>query len=116
MSVVFDIDGDYNDDDKVDKLDFDLWKLAYGQAGTPFSLLADGNLDGVVDAADYTVWRNNLGLNLATIGFANASGTAVLGLGQGSAVPEPSALILLTIIVPFVFLKRSPRDHRRASQ
>ena len=37
---------------------------------------ADGNGNGVVDAADYTVWRNHFGVGP--------------GSGQAANVPEPS--------------------------
>lgn len=41
--------------------------------GSTESLAADGNLDGVVDAADYTVWRKNLGRELtAEFDFGDA--------------------------------------------
>jgi len=36
---------------------------------------ADGNNDGVIDAADYTIWRDHLGQG---------------GLGAGTSVPEPA--------------------------
>jgi hypothetical protein len=42
---------------------------------------ADGNGDGAVNAAEYTVWRNNLGAML----------------GAGTSVPEPSSLALLVL-------------------
>jgi hypothetical protein len=41
----------------------------------------DGNGDGVVDAADYTIWRDHLGQMVA--------------IGNAAAVPEPSAVIML---------------------
>lgn len=50
--------GDYLDDDLNDIDDYLLWKFTYGSTT---DLRADGNGDGVVDAADYLVWRNNLG-------------------------------------------------------
>jgi hypothetical protein len=33
--------------------------MSFGQVGT--GLAADGNGDGIVDAADYVIWRNNVG-------------------------------------------------------
>jgi hypothetical protein len=46
---------------------------------------ADGNGDGVIDAADYTVWRDHLG--------TSQSGFASIVLPQ--SVPEPSSAIVL---------------------
>jgi hypothetical protein len=43
---------------------------------------ADGNGDGVVNAADYTIWRNSLGHSLGSGGSA------------GRAVPEPPSAFL----------------------
>ncbi|MEN0109607.1 MAG: hypothetical protein AAF805_02680 [Planctomycetota bacterium] len=50
--------GDYDRDGDVDVDDYALWASAFGQSGA--GLAADGNGDGVIDAADYTVWRDNL--------------------------------------------------------
>ena len=65
-------------------------------------LLGDYNLNGVVDAADYVMWRKNPG------GFpADAYATwrshfgQTAGSGAGAianaAVPEPATMVLLTI-------------------
>ncbi len=107
VNVRLDIDGDYNDDHFVNVLDFNLWKSSYGQTGTASSLLADGNLNGIVDAADYTIWRNNLGKSLADLGLASGSGWRALSVGQGGAVPEPSALLLLISAVILLATRRS---------
>ncbi len=48
--------------------------------------VADGNRDGVVDAADYVLWRSNQGTSLPGI----ASGSSL----SGAAVPEPSTWLL----------------------
>jgi hypothetical protein len=89
----------------------------------PTRLAGDYNSDGIVDAADYTVWRNTLGQNnIGNMGKGadgDASGTirqadydiwkshygdAMPGLGSGGvamflpgAVPEPSAVALLFV-------------------
>ncbi len=52
--------GDYNLNDIVDEPDCAMWKLSFGQSVTS-GTGADGNGDATVDAADYTVWRDNLG-------------------------------------------------------
>lgn len=79
------------------------------------SLPGDYNDNGVVDAADYTVWRDKLGTTEelpnddigGTIGadqytqwktnFGNSSGSGAGMLG-GAAVPEPSTLALGTLL------------------
>ncbi|QDU88870.1 hypothetical protein Pla175_22540 [Pirellulimonas nuda] len=86
----------------------DLILSLAGAGGTP----GDYNEDGVVDAADYTTWRDNLGSTTALpndgglgtpIGSSqydlwrsNFGNPGVGALATGSAaVPEPSAVILL---------------------
>ncbi|MCO6046542.1 PEP-CTERM sorting domain-containing protein [Aeoliella sp. ICT_H6.2] len=81
-------------------------------------LQGDFNGDGMVDLADYTVWRNNLGGDEAALasGTGNNSGIvdagdyslwksnfgamsgAVSGIASGN-VPEPSSVVLLAGIV-----------------
>jgi len=83
----------------------------------PAGLIGDYNNDDVVNAADYTVWRNNLGGDGSLLGanrdpantglvsaadydswkshFGEASSGAGSGFGGGgSAVPEPAASLL----------------------
>jgi hypothetical protein len=48
---------------------------------------ADGNKDGVVNSPDYVVWRDNLNANIFT-----GSGSSV---GSGAAVPEPASWLVL---------------------
>ena len=96
-----------------------------GRTGTPLHVLeyqiqfptvaGDYNNDGIVDAADYTVWRNNLGaaagtlpndIDGGTIGpaqyatwktyFGQTAG-AGMSLAAVSNVPEPTGLMLLAI-------------------
>ena len=69
----------------------------------------DFNGNGVVDAADYTIYRDNLGGDSAALG-GNGSGAATVvvadydlwkqnfgssGTGSTAAVPEPSTLLLV---------------------
>jgi hypothetical protein len=71
--------GDYDGDNDVDGADFLVWQRSFGAVG---SNPADGNGNNVVDAADLTIWKNNFG----AVGAASAA----------AAVPEPTALVLLT--------------------
>ncbi len=66
--------------------DYNTWVANFGQTGE--NIPGDGNGDGVVDAADYSVWANNFGsvVNVAAVkgiltpGPATTSGaTATLG-------------------------------------
>lgn len=47
--------GDYDDDGNVNSIDFGRWRATYGLSAV---LDADGNHDGLVDAADYVIWRD----------------------------------------------------------
>jgi len=53
--------------------------------GSTESLAADGNFDGVVDQLDYDAWKQNFGKSLGA-----GSGTNL----AGSSVPEPSTLVI----------------------
>lgn len=81
----------------------------------------DYNADGVVDAADYTVYRDNLGLDSSALN-GNGSGSATvvaadynlwvanygtsLSVSTSAAVPEPSSLALLATMALFAQRKR----------
>ena len=73
----------------------------------PRYLAADGNGNHVVDAADYTVWRNNLGATLGSGSGAALPSAAPLSAG----VPEPSALALAAVGIVGL-LARIPRRPR----
>lgn len=66
------------------------------------SLFGDFNGDYVVDAADYTVWRDGIGSDSADIDYylwrANYGASAMPG-GESQTVPEPSALLLTFLVV-----------------
>ncbi len=49
--------GDYDENGNVDQQDYLLWKRSLGETGV--GLLADGNVDHIVNLADYTIWRDN---------------------------------------------------------
>jgi GH18 family chitinase len=71
------IPGDYNGNGSVGPEDYQLWASTFGLASG--DLRADGSLDGVIDAADYTYWRDRAP--------AAAGGHAAI-----TAVPEPKAV------------------------
>jgi pectate lyase len=87
-------------------------------------LAGDYNADGMVDAVDYTVWRNSIGGTLvgetASFGVVDAAdyaewknnygATVALGSGGLASVPEPQALAAL--IVGLSIFSLGPRFRR----
>jgi sugar lactone lactonase YvrE len=73
--------GNYNGTDiSVDQTDYAKWVADYGKLVAKGNG-ADGNGDGIIDAADYTVWRDHLG-----------NGGIIMG-----GVPEPASCTLWVI-------------------
>jgi hypothetical protein len=64
--------GDYDHNGVVNELDYNIWSATYGATVTPGGG-ADGNGDGFINAADYTVLRDSM------------------SLAPAIAVPEPGA-------------------------
>lgn len=77
---------------------------------TAGGLDGDFNDDGTVDAADYTVWRDNLGTSntlpndttpgtVSTADYLdwNNNFGSTAGSGTGSAVPEPASIMLVLV-------------------
>jgi hypothetical protein len=93
--------GDFDASFLVDRQDYDLWKDTYGST---VNLGADGNHDGTVNAADYTSWRNRLGM-MAPL--------PPHWFGSAAAAPEPSTLLLATLVG--VVTLASPHRYRRRS-
>jgi T5SS/PEP-CTERM-associated repeat protein len=86
------------------------------------ALPGDYNQNGTVDAADYTVWRNNLGSGTAlpnddtvSVGqddyarwknhFGESTGSGA-GSGASAAVPEPATLVLLAAAIVAIAFRR----------
>lgn len=57
--------------------------------GLTTNAAADGNGDGIVDLADHSVWRNTLGMTGASLSS---------GAGSSVAVPEPTSVGLVGIV------------------
>jgi len=84
----------------------------------------DYNGNGVVDAADYTLWRDTLGSQLDLCADGNGDGTVdeadyvfwndrfgnVIGTGSEAAVPEPTAGWLITTGLVGLFWRRDRRN------
>lgn len=64
------VTGDYDGNGLVEMNDHAVWAASYGSTT---NLDADGNDDGKVDAADYTVWRDALGAASSAAASASAS-------------------------------------------
>jgi GH35 family endo-1,4-beta-xylanase len=107
----------------------ETFELELVKGTTAYSLLVgetlqgDFNLDGIVDAADYAVWRNHLGdTDETNISFNGDGGDIGLGDyavwksqygntapgagGLAAAVPEPTAVALLLIALGLVSKSR----------
>ena len=74
--------------------------------GDTTSLLADGNGDNVVDAGDYVVWRNNLGRTW--LDLATGAGSSLIP----SSVPEPAGAAFAVIAALCGLTGRRPRPKR----
>jgi uncharacterized protein YjbI with pentapeptide repeats len=88
--------GDYDYSGTVGTEDYAVWKANFGSTT---NLDADGNDDHIVDAADYTTWRDNLEATFAS------------GPAGGNAAPEPSTLLLVTMLLAVILpsKRRRPR-------
>jgi hypothetical protein len=108
------------------------WQINYGAHDVVLAVVAAGlfgdyNGNGIVDAADYTVWRDHLGQSVTlpndtTPGsvtqadydvwksnFGNHSGS---GSGAGASVPEPASLLLLLSGTLAICLRRCQKGRK----
>ena len=79
-------EADFDEDGDVDYTDYAIWKGAYD-----LNQLGDATGDNISDAADYTIWRNQLG----SVSGGAGSGAA-FDFGP-AAVPEPGAAAILAV-------------------
>ncbi len=108
------------------------WRLTYEYSSVDLHVVLPGdfNSDGTVDAADYTVWRNNLGAeDELAIGYSGDGGAItesdydlwLANFGKSvsasptssiNSVPEPNTLVLLLLGTSFYSSrKRLVRNH-----
>ena len=81
--------------------------------GSTTTLLADGSLNGVVDAADFVVWRDNLGMTLIGSGFSAGPLPGYSASVFVGQVPEPTSAFLMLASMGILLAARSRR--RRSS-
>jgi hypothetical protein len=74
--------GNYDGDNDVDGADFLKWQRDLGTIVVTPGDGADGNGNGIVDAADLNIWEGTYGLDLSPLSANSAT------------VPEPSTLLL----------------------
>jgi hypothetical protein len=99
------VNGDYNNNGKVDAADYVRWRDRLGQS----FVLPNDTTPGTVTQADYTVWRNNFGASLGS-----GSGSAI----SGAAIPEPAAAVSITlggILLSVLRLSRVAKRHSSGS-
>jgi hypothetical protein len=92
------------------------WELTYNATSILLKIVesvnpGDYNLDGIVDAADYVVWRKNDGTQTGYDNWrANFGQTAGSGsdVSATTTVPEPATLMLLMFAAAGWFLRRGP--------
>lgn len=94
LTTLADPPGDYDRDNDVTLADYQAWASTFGGAVSRFSG-ADGNGDGMVDAADYAIWRDSYSPPVAEAG----------------AVPEPAGSMLMFLVVALGAAARY-RNHR----
>lgn len=96
----------YRADQDIDEK-FELYAVLFDD-----DLPGDFNKNGVVDAADYTVWRNGLATSAylpSQYGLWKSNFGRRLGGGATSGVPEPSAFILVIAAMALSALARRAR-------
>jgi cytochrome c peroxidase len=69
--------------------------------GDTSSLEADGNGNQIVDAADYSIWRDNVGRTWQTLGEGVAASPSA------HSAPEPAAIVLAVIALTWIVGLRS---------
>jgi hypothetical protein len=81
--------GDFNRDGVVNAGDYIAWRKTLGANVTRYAG-ADGDGSGKIDQADYLRWR------------ANFAATAGGGTGAANAIPEPTNLAILWVVLAFI--------------
>jgi hypothetical protein len=94
LAPIVGVDGDYNNDNKVDAADYVLFRKFFGMTST---LPNDPDVGTTIDADQYNTWRQHFG--------EMAMGSA-LGGGTALGVPEPNLLAMLAALTCMAFARR----------
>jgi hypothetical protein len=95
---VGDLVGDYNDDGRVDAVDYTVWRNNFGQPAGSIQNRDQSN-SGPINATDFAVWKSHY--------TGNAPGGG--GIAAAERVPEPGAFVLATSVVVSLLFRRTPR-------
>lgn len=93
VELVVVLAGDYNDDGSVDAVDYAVWRDNLGATAGTLANDVDG---GTIGAAQYATWKANFGASAPALNSA------------GSAVPEPTTLVSMAVMV-LLALQGKPR-------
>ncbi|HVT28324.1 MAG TPA: Ig-like domain-containing protein, partial [Lacipirellulaceae bacterium] len=88
--TVVPLPGDYNLDNTVDSQDYQTWRSNFGATSGP-ALAADGSGNGIVDAADYVLWRKHASTGGAGAGSAAAAASNLAPESTVSAASSTDA-------------------------
>ncbi len=94
--------GDYNADGEVDDLDYNTWLESFGTVAANHP--ADGNGNGIVDAADFVILRKHFGDSVHT------------GDGAASGVPEPTTAAYIGQMFALLTITALHRRHRKTDR
>jgi fibronectin-binding autotransporter adhesin len=89
------------------------YNLVHNTSNTSIDLVVgipgDHNNDGTVDAADYVVWRKNIGTQQAYDAWRSNFGRTASGSGMSTGVPEPATGLLLSMGIVALFSRLASR-------
>lgn len=119
LSMVANVNGShsytYNDDSDLTEFgdlvinDPQTGLKSVAQKASIFFQAGDFNLDGVVDAADYTVWRDNADGYFTpsdyfvwATNYGDAGGTGLVESIASESVPEPCSWVTMTLIMAWL--------------
>jgi hypothetical protein len=97
------------------QISVDFFEEAVTDINNAAVLSGDYNDDGLIDAADYVVWRKMLGGNDEYNAWRQNFGTAS---GGAAGVPEPTAVVLFAFAAQYIsaYRRRSPRHESAQKQ